>query len=165
MPTKRVQHLRKLVIEPNPSVSIERDILFYESMKQSEGEPMIIRHAKGMAHVLRNIDVEIMQDELIVGKVVKRIPGGMPYAEAFDWILYELDDLKNRDPRPFEITNEEIKLLTGDFRDYWATNNNRAYFEKHRPQEIGDILGTGAIFASGDLPGAGHIFINYPMLL
>lgn len=154
-----------MVTEPNPSVSIERDQLYYQSMLQSGGEPMVVRQAKAMAHVLRNMDVEIFQDELIVGKIVKRIPGAIVYPETTDGVLYELAGLKNREPRPFEITEEDIKILTGDIRDYWAEHNLRAHFKKHRPEVIGDILGTGAIFNSSELSGAGHIIINYPMII
>jgi len=165
MSSKRVQILRKMVTEPNPRVSIERDMLFFESMKKTEGEPMVLRHAKAMAHVLSHIDVEIFSGELIVGKVVTQPPGGIIYAEAYDAILYELDALEHREPRPFEITKEEIESLTGEIRDYWALNNNRAYFQKYLSPELGNIMKTGAILNAGDLVGAGHIIINYPLLI
>jgi pyruvate formate-lyase/glycerol dehydratase family glycyl radical enzyme len=48
-------------------VCTERARLYTESFKATEGEPMIIRRAKAFSHILENMTVYILDDELIVG--------------------------------------------------------------------------------------------------
>jgi formate C-acetyltransferase len=46
---------------------LERARLYTESFKDTDGEPMVIRRAKGLAHILDNMTVYMLDDELIVG--------------------------------------------------------------------------------------------------
>ncbi|MBW1819106.1 MAG: pyruvate formate lyase family protein, partial [Deltaproteobacteria bacterium] len=48
-------------------LGIERSRLLTESYKMTEGEPMVLRRAKALAHILRNMPVYIEEDQLIVG--------------------------------------------------------------------------------------------------
>ena len=70
--TSRIELLRERMLKSKPSVCIERAKYYTESMKQTEGEPMIIRQAKALAHVLENIPVNIFPGELIVGTMVSK---------------------------------------------------------------------------------------------
>jgi choline trimethylamine-lyase len=48
-------------------LNVVRNRLLTESYKDTEGEPMILRRAKALAHILRNLPVYIMPLERIVG--------------------------------------------------------------------------------------------------
>jgi pyruvate formate-lyase/glycerol dehydratase family glycyl radical enzyme len=48
-------------------LSLERAKLVTESYKNTEGEPMVLRRAKSLAHVLENMAIYINEGELIVG--------------------------------------------------------------------------------------------------
>ncbi|MBN1579950.1 MAG: hypothetical protein JXA89_04555, partial [Anaerolineae bacterium] len=52
-----------------PTGADERAILLWQAFLQSEGEPVALRYARGLAHVLREITIAIDDDELIVGQV------------------------------------------------------------------------------------------------
>jgi formate C-acetyltransferase len=51
-----------------PRVTLERAILFTESFKTTEGQPLVLRWAKALKHIADNIPVTIFDDELIVGR-------------------------------------------------------------------------------------------------
>ncbi|MEW6262993.1 MAG: pyruvate formate lyase family protein [Thermodesulfobacteriota bacterium] len=48
-------------------LNVVRNRLLTESFKETEGEPMVLRRAKALAHILRNLPVYIMPHERIVG--------------------------------------------------------------------------------------------------
>ncbi|MBU6472121.1 MAG: glycyl radical protein, partial [Alphaproteobacteria bacterium] len=48
-----------------PRVSLERAVLFTESIRTTEGQPMPLRWAKALRHIAENITVSIFEDELI----------------------------------------------------------------------------------------------------
>ena len=48
-------------------LDLERARLLTESYKQTENEPMTVRRAKALAHILDNMTIYIRSDEMIVG--------------------------------------------------------------------------------------------------
>ena len=56
--TDRVARLRELVLGP-PEVCADRAKYLTESFMQTEGEPQVIRRAKGMVHVLENMRIRM----------------------------------------------------------------------------------------------------------
>ncbi|MFO1392377.1 MAG: pyruvate formate lyase family protein [Steroidobacteraceae bacterium] len=52
----------------SPRVAIDRAVLFTDSFKATEGQPLVLRWAKALKHVCENIPVTIFDDELLVGR-------------------------------------------------------------------------------------------------
>ena len=50
-----------------PHIDVERALLFTESMKQTEGELLVLRWAKALKHIGENMTVYIDDDHLIAG--------------------------------------------------------------------------------------------------
>jgi formate C-acetyltransferase len=135
-------------------------------MMISEGDPMILRQAKALAHVLANMTIEILPNELIVGTVVDKVPGAVVYPEAHGTrVIPELEDLNTRESNQFIISNSDIKFLLDNIGTYWADKSMVSYVEEITPKEIIDTLYTGAVFVLTEMAGIGHVSINYPMLL
>ena len=73
---ERVQALKaRLKVNEFP-ICTEKVRLVTESMRQTEGEPLIVRRAKATAHFLDNRTIFIEDDELIVGNIAQK-PMGM----------------------------------------------------------------------------------------
>ena len=72
---ERVTRLRELVAGVTPEVCIERGLLITEAYKETENEPPIIRRAKALEKILKEMTVRIDDGELIVGdyKRIKRV--------------------------------------------------------------------------------------------
>ncbi|SPD74684.1 Benzylsuccinate synthase alpha subunit [uncultured Desulfobacterium sp.] len=63
-------------IDPNTKVGVERMRYFTESYRETMGEPEVIRRAKALDKLLRNMTIVIQEDELVVGD----------HAEHPDWV-------------------------------------------------------------------------------
>lgn len=62
----RLRHLQKRMQNRKASICSQRAVLYTASFKQSEGEPYILRKAKAFAYTLRNMDIYIEPDSLIL---------------------------------------------------------------------------------------------------
>ena len=62
-------------VDPNSNAGMERLRLFTESYKSTRAEPEVMRRAKALEHLLKNMTIVIQEDELIVGD----------HAEHPDW--------------------------------------------------------------------------------
>ena len=67
MINKRITKLKNQLFEYKREISLERAILYTESYKKTEGEPVIVRRATATAHILNNVQISIREGELIAG--------------------------------------------------------------------------------------------------
>ena len=76
---KTVHNIRNLKEKENTTqgmyregikLDLQRSILLTESYKETEGQPMVLRRAKAMEHILTGMGLYIQDWELIVGKNV-----------------------------------------------------------------------------------------------
>jgi formate C-acetyltransferase/4-hydroxyphenylacetate decarboxylase large subunit len=79
--TPRTKMLKERYLDEKLTICPERAIYFTESMKQTEGEPIIVRRAKGLRYVLEKITPVIREGELIVGNQAKFVRGAPLFPE------------------------------------------------------------------------------------
>ncbi|MFW9892638.1 MAG: glycyl radical protein [Candidatus Thorarchaeota archaeon] len=153
------------ILESKTHLSIERTKLHTDSMKSTEGEPQIIRQAKALANILMGISLKIYPDELVVGSVSDKVRGAMVYPEAHDSrIVPELEELKSRDCRVIEVTQDDIRAVQEEIASYWADASLIAQADKKTPEKILETLYAGSVFILTEIAGFGHLSVNYPML-
>jgi formate C-acetyltransferase len=77
-------------------IDVERPRLITESYRKTEGEPMILRRAKALAHLLDNKELYILPHERIVGNITSRPGSLIHYPElVWSWIDKEIErDMK-----------------------------------------------------------------------
>ncbi|MEE0815135.1 MAG: pyruvate formate lyase family protein, partial [Desulfovibrio fairfieldensis] len=51
-----------------PRIDIERALYFTQSMKETEGQPLVLRWAKALMHIAENISVCVQEDQLLLGR-------------------------------------------------------------------------------------------------
>lgn len=108
---QRCQRLRECVIGIRPYLCTERALLATKAYQATESEPYIIRRAKVLAHILQNMSIYILDDELIVGHQATRQRGGNLFPEfAGEWIAQEFDRFAVRDGDRF-ITMPEDRAV------------------------------------------------------
>ena len=95
--TNRIQRLKDALFANPREISLERAVLYTESHRQTEGEPVIIRRAKATAHILDNVAISLRDDELIAGnRTIKPRAGIMsPEMDPY-WLLKELEQLERK---------------------------------------------------------------------
>lgn len=119
--SQRIEKLKEAIRPKKYPFCTEKVHLYTEAYKEAEGEPLIIRRAKGVANVLDNITIFIEDGELIVGNAASKPMGcEVSYAGRYGvlWTKEELDELR-RD-QGFTITEQdeaEIKLMV----EYWQS--------------------------------------------
>ena len=96
-------------------ICTEKYLLVLESLRESEGQPEIVRRAMATAHYLDNRTVFIEDGELIVGNVAK-VPNGLEAdPDGPTWTPEEMAHLRKEG---FEISAaDEVALHAAD--DYW----------------------------------------------
>ena len=109
--TPRIARLREQYFTHKPSVCIERALAYTEVFKETEGEPVVIRRAKGLKRTCETKTILIQDDELIIGNAGRKPRTGILGPEMSNyWFDKELDTLSTRPQDPY-IVDEEQKAL------------------------------------------------------
>lgn len=126
---------------------IERARLITESYKQTEGEPIILRRAKAVAHLLDNKTLYILPDELIVGNVCSEPNTLNTFPELWwRWLDRTIDkeyahliDDEGRAElheihkywRNIAVHGMERDILPEDVKPYWRYDNHGVFLWLH----------------------------------
>jgi pyruvate-formate lyase len=90
--TDRIQKLRDGLFESYPAICPERAVIFTESMKKSEGRPIVKRRADAFYEVLDQMSILIRDGELLVGNQASSVHAAPVFPEySTDWIVSEFD--------------------------------------------------------------------------
>ncbi|TPF96137.1 formate acetyltransferase [Bifidobacterium sp. UTCIF-39] len=103
-----------------PHVDVERGLLFTESFRQTEGEPLVLRWAKALYHYAEKATVYIDQDQLIVGRGGSEGRYGLLYPELDgDTLDLAIQKLPTRESSPFDISPEDARIIVEEIAPYW----------------------------------------------
>ena len=117
------------------TLDLERARLVTESYKKTEGEPMPMRRAKALAHILDNMTIYIRQGEMIVGNYASNSDSVPFYPElAWKWIA--------RETAPGQIyasmlTDEGRKELK-EIGSYWGDHSIHHRAKKYLTSELAE---------------------------
>ncbi|MDY6935143.1 MAG: pyruvate formate lyase family protein [Spirochaetota bacterium] len=127
--SKRLDYLRKSVwkkgrkggmYEPGLKVDLERPLLFTESWKENENDPLMMRRAKALSHVLENITIYITDYAQIVGYL-----GSLP--NTFMWypdVASFMNEEIYNDPMVIPEPEDESLKTMAELNNYWGTRDN-----------------------------------------
>ncbi len=120
-------------------INVERARLLTESFKQTEGQPVILRWGKVMAHILRNISIHIDENELIVGSAG---PPGR-YAILFPELEEQFFSENVRPTEPGEkllLTEEDARIINEELRPYWMGRQYHAAYMNGLPEDTRSLV-------------------------
>ncbi|MDR2422483.1 MAG: glycyl radical protein, partial [Deltaproteobacteria bacterium] len=135
-----------------PSIDIERAVLFTESMRQTEGEPLTLRWAKALRRVAESITVYITPGQLLAGRAGKLGRYGILFPEIdgdfYDTVLSNLDSRKKNS---FTILPDDARIIGSEVATYWRGRTfheslNKALPESLRAVTYADELGLKSRF-------------------
>ena len=107
----RIHKLREKVRVPR-SICVERGYWMTESYKETENEPYVLRRAKAVGKILKEITVSIEDGELIVGRATSKARGAALIPEIqWRWYLDEMESLSTREWDRFAPLTEEEKTI------------------------------------------------------
>jgi formate C-acetyltransferase len=165
----RVSRLREQVFGVMPELCIERGYLMTESYKETESEPFVIRRARALARILKEMTIHIEDGELIVGRTTSKRRGGLLIPEVqWEWYLKEMDSLSTRDWDRCSPLTKEAKAKMKGFLPYWK---GKSLYDKWRavvPENVLQIHAHNAyVVNAGCVSGVhlGHNAADYERLL
>lgn len=118
--TPRLERLRTNYLKVKPSISTYRARAFTQVTKENPGLPKMLLRAKCFRKACETAPLLIQKDELIVGH-----PCGKPRAGAVSpdiawrWIRDELDTMAKRPQDPFQVSEEDKRILREEIFPYW----------------------------------------------
>ena len=121
--TERLKKLRDGLFEKFPEICPERAVIFTESMKKSEGQPIVKRRAQSFYDVLDSMTILVREGELLVGNQASSVRAAPVFPEySTDWIVREFrGDPYHFAQRPCDqfTYDESAKKKILDTIDYW----------------------------------------------
>ncbi|MCB1708570.1 MAG: hypothetical protein KDI10_07555 [Halioglobus sp.] len=122
-----------------PRVSLERAVLFTESFKATEGQPMVLRWARALKHTTENITITIFADELIVGRPNTWFgKHGIVYPELDGSLMCQaVEVFRERQglPDSVVITDDDKRIIEEELAPYWTGRDFTPNFIRALPEE------------------------------
>jgi formate C-acetyltransferase len=121
----RIQRMLEGFRDQPIRLNVDRARLLTESMQATEGQPMVLRWGKALAHILAHHPIHIEDEELLVGSAGSAGRYAVVYCELvgpgrFYTHPHELVPSKPGDP--ILLTEEDVTALKEDILPYWQQN-------------------------------------------
>ena len=133
---ERIQRLRKLTFEAEPSISIERALIETEFYKENYGKFSIpVLRALNFLELCKRKAIYLGDDELIVaerGPAPKAVP---TFPELTCHSVEDLHVLNTREMQRYTISQEDIDTYERDVIPYWKGRTQRERIFNHVPAE------------------------------
>ena len=138
---ERIARLLESIKVDRYPLCIEKSRLMTESFRKTEGEPMILRRAMALAHMLDNITIFIEDDQLIAGNAASK-PMGLEFDfYAGLWPQEEVDGLKQAG---YDITAEEEAEIVR-MNAYWKDYNPMSRMGRQFDDRLWPFMQSGMI--------------------
>lgn len=112
-------------------ICIERPRYLTESYRMTEGDPMVIRRAKALAHILDNMSIYIQPWERIVGNFASDPDSIQYYVELFSrWVDREIEG-----PYKNMVSDKEREELH-EIHRYWLNKSVHGMEKRLVPEEV-----------------------------
>jgi pyruvate formate-lyase/glycerol dehydratase family glycyl radical enzyme len=157
-PVERVARLKKRLRETPCVLDIERARLTTQIYQQTEGQPMPIRRAKMLLHLVRQMSITIEPDELIVGNrsILPRM-GVIAPEGAVNWVDSELETLPTRAQDRFRVRPSEMMELRHEIFPCWQGKTLEDLVAARLPKDVKAAV-AARIFSLNQIDHAqGHI--------
>ena len=121
-----------------PVIDVERALYFTQSMKETEGQPLVLRWAKALMHIARNMTVEVEDGQLLLGRAGAKIGRyGILYPDLDgDFLDIAVRDLPTREQSPATISPEDAKIVMEEIAPYWKGKTYHEALNKALPDWV-----------------------------
>jgi len=120
-----------------PRIDIERALYFTQSMKETEGEPLVLRWAKALKHIAENMTVYVQDDQLLLGRAGYDGRYGILYPELDgDFLDIAVRDLPTRPTSPAVISPEDAKIVIEEIAPFWKGKTFHEKLNAALPEDV-----------------------------
>jgi choline trimethylamine-lyase len=119
------------------SLDFERARLLTDSYRQTENEPMVLRRAKALAHILEKMTIYIRPGEMIVGNYASNKDSVPFYPElAWKWIRRETAEGQVY----ADMLSAQGRLELAQICSYWGNLSIHHKLRQYLPDELQDVF-------------------------
>jgi len=170
-PFPRVNKLRQTFLDRPYEIDVQRLRLVTEAYKNNENASRILQCAYAFDNVLRNVELNVYDEELILGELAAPAKATPIYPEfSVEWIIDEILNFpfEERAYDQFYIRNDKERQEILDLCEYWrgktvaSLADARLDQDQRKGSQFGeDIYKTNYYHYAG----VGHISIDYERLM
>ena len=132
----RIQRLRKLSVEMEPTISIERALHETAFYKENYGKYSIpVLRAMNFLDHCQKKTLYVGDDELIVGERGPKPKAVPTFPELTCHSVEDFHVLNTRDMQPYYTTQEDIDIYAREVIPYWEGKTQRERIFNHVPEE------------------------------
>ena len=132
----RIQRLRKLSFDAEPSISIERALIETEFYKENFGKyPIPVLRALNFKNICEKKTIYFGEDELILGERGPKPKAVPTFPELTCHSAEDLNVLNTRSLQRYTIGQEDIDTYSRVVIPYWEGKTQRERIFKHVPKE------------------------------
>lgn len=117
-----------------------------ESYKETEGEPVVIRRAKALRHLLENHEIVIDDYDLLAGNRTAKPRAGVISPEMSPyWIDDEFDVFPTRPQDTFDISDEDKAYYREVLLPFWSGQSLNGWYQAHIDDEVAEAERQAAV--------------------
>ena len=136
----RIKNLKEKMLSHKRYASVEQALIITETYKKNEDKPVIIKRALALKNSLLKLEIDVENEELIVGNRTKGVRDGVVFPESgSSWIDREIEDLPNRAQDKFNVKIEDIEKFRKVIKPYWEGHSLEDVIRKRYGKEIDEI--------------------------
>jgi len=165
----RLARLHSELLASKKEICVQRARYLTQYMKGPDiwFEPAVVRRAKAVAHILKNLDVRIYPDELLVGSLTSKRVGAIIYPEFLGLLIWpELGNLANRGGNSLQISQAEKEELEKEIFPFWPDKVVADYADDFTsPPMPVYLLGQFGFFLLTEAGGISHTAPDFEKLI
>lgn len=116
----RISNLKEEMLKEERYLSIEQAKIITKIYKENENDSTILKRAKALKASLEEMEIDVKEDELVVGNRTKQVRAGVVFPEGgMSWLNDEIEDLAIRPQDKFNVRKEDIKVFREEIYPYW----------------------------------------------
>ena len=137
---ERIEILKKRMLEAPRYASIEQARIITRVYKENEELSTPKKRALSLAAALRELEIGVEPEELIVGNRTKGVRYGVVFPESgCSWIDREFETLPTRDQDKFLVRGEDIKEFRETIYPYWKGRSMEDVIRHNYGEKIDEI--------------------------
>ena len=143
---ERARFLKERFLSRRPSICLEGALAKTRAFRETEGEALIVRRAKGFRRHCETKTIVIDPRELIVGHPGCRSRSAVICPELSNtWLCREFDRMPVRDQDPYDVTEEQKRLYRKEIYPYWVGKTLRERWNGQAPRDLLELIAVGGV--------------------
>ena len=140
-PRQRTARIFSRFCDTKPLLSVDRAKFFTRALCKTEYLPLVLRWSIALAHVMRQIDIHILPDELLVGRGGPPGKYGILYPELEGAYFAQAGTLlESQKGFPHQFTITDLTVIRDELLPYWAGRTFREGLADALPDDLRKLV-------------------------